>query len=357
MRIEDLSYVESRPKVSGDIKVDFGDFRVKEDLGFTPTRDGEHVFVQVTKKGLTTIDVARKISEVAGHKLSEIGYSGMKDKNGECTQWFSFPFSSDFIRTLNSIENPDLRIITSHRNQTKLKIGSHKCNDFDITIRNCVGNRNDFESRLKATEKHGVPNYFGMQRFGYKFQNIAAVYDLMATEIESEFSSDKQKGKKIGFNERGILISSARAYLFNQVLSSRLKLKNWSMYLPGDVLNLNGTESYFVLGQHDQEHNVQNRIDIFDIHISGPLAGFIDSKDRYVTRLKAADIEERSFQKYQTLLKGLNKLKIPASRRPLRFRPESLQWSWKDKKTLNICFSLRKGCYATSLIREVCLVS
>ena len=357
MQINDLSYVESKPNVAGKIKIDFSDFRVKEELGFIPTRNGEHIFVQVTKKGLTTIDVARKISEVAGHKLSAIGYSGMKDKNGECTQWFSFPFSSDVDRILNSIESTNLRIVTSHRNQSKLKIGSHKRNDFNITIRNCVGDRGKFEDRLKAIQKRGVPNYFGMQRFGHKFQNIAAVHNLMATEIETTLSNNKKERRRISNIERGILISSARAYLFNQVLSSRLQLKNWSNYLSGDVLNLNGTESYFTLGLNDQEDIIQERIDIFDIHISGPLAGSVSSKDKYVTRSKAADIEVRSFQNHETLFIGLNKLKVPASRRPLRFRPENLQWSWKDKNTLNISFLLRKGCYATSLLREVCLFS
>ena len=357
MQIEELNYVESKPNVSGKIKIDYSDFRVKEELGFTPTRNGEHVFVQVTKKALTTIDVAKKISEVTGQKLSAVGYSGMKDKNGECTQWFSFPFSNGVSRILNSIESTNLRIVTSHRNQSKLKIGSHKRNDFDITIRNCVGDRENFENRLNATQKHGVPNYFGMQRFGHKFQNIAAVHDLMATEIETKLSSNKKERRKISNIERGILISSARAYLFNRVLSSRLQAKNWSNYLPGDVLNLNGTESYFVLAQNDQEEIIQKRIDAFDIHISGPLAGLVGSKDRYVTRSKAADIEIRCFQNHETLFKGLNRLKVTASRRPLRFKPEKLQWSWKDEGTLNISFSLRKGCYATSLLREVCVFS
>ena len=357
MQIEELSYVESKPIVSGKIKIDFSDFRVKEDLGFTPTGNGEHAFVQVTKKGLTTLNIAKKISEVAGHKLSAIGYSGMKDKNGECTQWFSFPFSNDVDRILNAMESTNLRIVASHRNQSKLKIGSHKRNDFNITIRSCVGDRDNFENRLKAIQTHGVPNYFGMQRFGHKFQNISAVRDLMATEIESTLSSNPEKRRRVSNIERGILISSARAYLFNQVLSLRLELKNWSSYLAGDVLNLNGTDSYFVLGQDDQEDMVQKRIDIFDIHISGPLAGCFSSKDKYVTRSKAADIEVRSLQNHETLTKGLKQLNVPATRRPLRFRPENLQWSWKDKDTLNISFSLRKGCYATSLLREVCLFS
>ena len=98
-------------------------------------------------------------------------------------------------------------------------------------------------------------------------------------------------------------------------------------------------------------------LDIFDIHISGPLAGCLSSKDKYVTRSKAADIEVRSLQNHETLTKGLKQLNVPATRRPLRFRPENLQWSWKGKDTLNISFSLRKGCYATSLLREVCVFS
>ena len=77
---ETLNYLESRPEISGNIKLDFADFVVQEDLGFSPSGCGNHIFVSVTKKGLTTIDVAKKISEVSGHRLSSIGYSGMKDK-------------------------------------------------------------------------------------------------------------------------------------------------------------------------------------------------------------------------------------------------------------------------------------
>ena len=354
-QVERLNYLESRPKISGKIKLEFADFEVQEDLGFSPSGCGDHIFVSVTKKGLTTTDVAKKISEVSGHKLSSIGYSGMKDKNGECTQWFSFPLTDDVETILSSIEAANLSVVKSQLNERKLKIGSHQSNFFKITIRNCVGGQDNFEDRLLAIREHGVPNYFGTQRFGYEMQNVAAFYKSIISKENSFLSTINANRNKVNYKTRGIQISAARAFLFNQVLSTRLSMKNWTTYLPGDVLNLDGTESYFLLGSDDEREKTQRRLDIFDINISGPLAGIINSKNKYVTRSKAADIELESFSKYEELLNGLQRVNVMASRRPLRFRAENLQWSWIDRNTLVIKFSLRKGCYATSLLREVCL--
>ena len=354
-QIEELSYVDTKPDTYGEIKRKFSDFKVDEDLSFDPTGCGDHLFIKIKKMGLTTVDVAKKISEVTGSKLSTIGYSGMKDKYGECTQWFSAPLSESVSRSLGSIENANLNVVKSLRNQRKLRIGSHRKNQFDITLRNCIGGRDKFETRLKLIQERGLPNYYGTQRFGKNMQNITAVSKLMAAETEAPSCANKRSFNKRSSIERGILISAARAYLFNQVLSARLKMKNWTTYLPGDVLNLNGTDSYFLPGKDDQEDIVQQRLNLFDIHISGPLAGASCSKDKYITSAKAADIETKSLRSYETLLDGLRKLNISASRRPLRTKPENLKWSWIDETTLNIHFSLRKGCYATSLLREICL--
>lgn len=155
--------------------------------------------------------------------------------------------------------------------------------------------------------------------------------------------------------KRGILISAARAYLFNQLLSKRIQLKNWSRYQPGDVLNLDGTDAYFLVPDDQWDETLQQRLNFFDIHISGPLAGHIFSQNKYITRSKAADIENDSMENSSSILKGLKKLDVSASRRPLRFRPKNLQWSWQGENILNVRFSLRRGCYATSLLREVCL--
>ena len=156
-QIEELSYVDTKPDTYGEIKRKFSDFKVDEDLSFDPTGCGDHLFIKIKKMGLTTVDVAKKISEVTGSKLSTIGYSGMKDKYGECTQWFSVPLSESVSRSLGSIENANLNVVKSLRNQRKLRIGSHRKNQFDITLRNCIGGRDKFETRLKLIQERGLP--------------------------------------------------------------------------------------------------------------------------------------------------------------------------------------------------------
>ena len=59
----------------------------------------------------------------------------------------------------------------------------------------------------------------------------------------------------------------------------------------------------------------------------GLLQELLNLKDKYVTRLKAADIELGSLNKYEELLIGLKNLNVMASRRPLRFRAETCSGS------------------------------
>ena len=353
--IESLRYVKSAPNISAKLKVNFDDFKVEEYLGFEPTGSGDHLFIKLKKINLSTIEVARKLSETTGTKLSAIGYSGMKDKRGECTQWFSIPLKSKIESEIASLENEQVKIISSQPNIRKLKIGNHKENDFNIKLRGCQGDKYEFEDRLNRLMAHGVPNYFGMQRFGKKMKNVQIMVNLMEETQQIRDSKISQLLQHETRVKRGILISAARAYLFNQLLSNRIQLKNWSRYQPGDVLNLDGTDSYFLVPNDQWDETLQERLNSFDIHVSGPLAGHIFSQNKYVTRSKAADIENDSMENSSSILKGLMKLEVSASRRPLRFRPKNLRWSWQDGNILNVRFSLRRGCYATSLLREVCL--
>ena len=353
---DSLSYVNSAPTISAKLKVNFADFRVTENLGFDPTKSGDHLFIKVRKMDLSTLEVARKISEVTGSKLSSIGYSGMKDKRGECVQWFSIPTGEGIEKAISSIENNKLNVIASHLNTRKLKIGSHKENHFHIKLRDCQGSKLEFENRIDRIMEHGVPNYFGEQRFGKQMHNVHEMLRILknpSSAIDSNFSEYLRIKTPV---KRGILISAVRAYLFNQLLSTRLLLKNWSHYLLGDILNLDGTDSYFSVSDQNWDEELEKRLNSFDIHISGLLPGNISSKDRYITRFKAADIENDLMKKYEPLLEGLRRMKVLSSRRPLRFRPKKFQFSWEGGDLLSLDFSLRRGCYATSLLREICQI-
>ena len=63
---------------------------------------------------------------------------------------------------------------------------------------------------------------------------------------------------------QGLLLSTARSYLFNQVLSARVADGTWCVPQPGDVLNLNGTASRFASAQVDED--LLARAEAGDLH-------------------------------------------------------------------------------------------
>ena len=355
--LDALAFANGKPELLATLKQEFADFRVDEQLSFRFTEQGEYAYLWIEKIDRSTVDVAKKLSEVTGVHGSEIGYSGMKDRRAQTRQWFSIKLPAGREAELAACESDSLRIVETHRNSRKLKIGSHRSNHFRILLRDCGGSRDEFEQRLAKISSAGVPNYFGFQRFGKDLSNLHQVQAWMSAELsEASAPLPKQRFK------RSMLFSAARSYLFNQLLSRRLELGNWNAYVVGDVLNLDGTGRSFALDEGVEWDGIlQQRLEDFDIHITGPLCGEIVSKDKYVSYGKAADIEDAVCKEFNTLLAGLRHFGLKAARRPLRFRPIELTWEWlqgeqADRSSdLLLDFSLGKGAYATSLLRELCV--
>ena len=353
--LDKLAYLQGEPTARGMLKQQFADFKVSEELGFEMVGNGEHLFLYIKKQNLSTIEVARKIAAVAEARIAMVGYAGMKDKRAECTQWFSVPLQkekgavkeNENQSIISRLEDENIKIISTVRNNRKLKIGSHKRNLFDITLRNCLEGREEFDANLDKIKQFGVPNYYGFQRFGRELSNLKQVDKL----IHDPQTNTKRRQKSF---KKGMLISAARAYVFNQVLSSRITNNNWSQFVAGDVINLDGTARNFIVEEGAWDATLQKRLENFDIHLTGPLLGKVDSKDKYISSGKAADIEKAEVDKYPKILEYLQKIGAKSSRRPLRFLPEELRWAWLDDCTLNLSFALSPGAYATSLLREVC---
>ena len=357
--MRDLSFVGGEPKLEAILKQEFSDFQVNEELGFELAGAGDHLWLNLRKTDLSTTDVARRLAERCGVQLKTIGYSGMKDRRGECTQWFSLPLSRQAEAKLGNVEDDFVEVLQTQRNTRKLKIGSHKANHFKILLRNCVGSRLDFEDRLNSIKSTGAPNYFGSQRFGRNMSNMAQVGVLMEEALKPEADTAALRGQ-MGRAKRGMLFSAARSYVFNQLLSKRIKNGTWNSYVAGDVLNLDGTSRFFTPQAPEVWDSVlQRRLEEFDIHISGPLAGKKDSKDRYASSGEAADMEEVVLKEFELLVAGLAHFDVLAARRSLRFLPADLRWNWVGCATADLLieFKLPRGTYATSLLREICLTS
>lgn len=338
--IAELAYAFGTPTTSALFKQRVEDFCVTEDLGFTPTGEGEHVCLHLRKRGITTQSLVRHLASMARIREQDVGYAGLKDRQGICTQWFSLYLPGQPEVATSSLANIGVELLAYSRNSRKIRRGSHRANDFHIRLRGVEAAQHDIlEQRLAQILAQGVPNYFGEQRFGVANQNVADAQRLFSGEITL----------RKGFR-RGMLLSSARSYLFNELLSERVTQGCWNHYLPGDVMNLAGSESVFVPQLWDA--TLAARLETGDIHPTGPLWG----KGALRTSADSRALEERVSSRHPALCTGLEQAGLLQSRRALRLPVGALQWEFQDVDSLELSFSLPPGAYASSVLREVCLL-
>ncbi len=339
--LDKWQYAQNKPEISGAIRCLPEDFQVTEVLGFSPCGDGSHLWAKITKNGLNTQEVVRLLATRCTVRPGEVGYSGLKDRHGITCQWFSVPAGKDPERQSGAIsklcaEHQQLSVSQIVANTGKLKRGVHRANEFKIVVRNLDGNHDLLDQMLAVTGHEGVPNYFGPQRFGRNNKNVLTAIRLF-TDV----------GKKLDRNARGLALSSARSWIFNQVLSQRILNNNWNSALIGDALQLDGSNAYFI---HDgSDDSIIDRIGRHDLHPTGPLWG----AGELATREGVADFESSIVDDISILPRGLESAGLKQQRRALRVVPGELTWSFPERSVLKISFSLPSGSYATAVLRQL----
>ena len=186
-----------------------------------------------------------------------------------------------------------------------------------------------------------MPNFFGEQRFGGN--NVGRARRLFAGELQGKRSRPKQ----------GFYLSAARSYLFNEVLSLRVREGSWASLLPGDVAQLDGSQSFFKPSEEDWlSGELSRRLTAQDIHPTGPLPGVGES----VVDDEVLKLEQACLSPHQALVEGLIRFKVKSMRRSLRSGVKHLQWQWRTDEatpTLRLTFDLSSGAFATTLLREL----
>lgn len=235
----------------------------------------------------------------------------------------------------NEFSEDGVEILEQQRHRRKLRRGAHSSNVFKIALRSetldaCV---DDVDERLSAIARDGVPNYFGEQRFGRAGGNVALCKSMFA-------------GRRLSRAKRSIALSTARSLIFNEFLDRRVCDKTWNKILPGELANLDGSGSVFVVDEVRKE--LIARCEAQDIHPSGPLWG--DGSPR--SKAKVADLELSIASAHQEIADGLIAARVEASSRALRLLVKNLRWQVGDG-VLWLEFELAKGGYATAVLREL----
>jgi len=160
------------PPVTAQLKVAPEDFYVEERLDFELANSGEHLYLFVEKRDQNTQTVAEHIARMAKVSPGDVSYAGMKDRRAVTRQWFSvyLPKNNDFA--WQAVPDCEMTLLSFARHHKKLRRGEHAANFFRIQLREVDGDSDALLRRLALVAEHGVPNYFGEQRFGYQSSNL-----------------------------------------------------------------------------------------------------------------------------------------------------------------------------------------
>ena len=350
------------------------DFIVNELLPLEFTGEGEHLWLHIQKSGMNTAYLAKLLSEWADIPLRDVGFSGLKDRHALTTQWFSLRIpkkqlpDSEFA-PVDIGANESITILEQQWHNKKLNRGTHRANQFIITLRDIefVGfdtpspSSEQLLSAKQAVEQHlmiisqsGVPNYFGPQRFGRSGNNIREALSLFARPVpEARPPSNKGKRKRVPREQNTMELSAARSLIFNEILAARVRDGSWNHGLAGEVFNLDGSGSIFASDEIDD--TLRARLESGDIHPTAVLWGTGNEKVSGKAAAMEADIVAHSPLLTQ-LATGLEQRDIKAQRRALRLPIEALSWEWQDtegSQILILNFTLTTGSFATSVLASL----
>ncbi|MFP4262761.1 MAG: tRNA pseudouridine(13) synthase TruD [Halomonas sp.] len=324
------------PPPAGEYRALPEDFRVEEVLDFAPEGQGEHLWLHIEKRDLTTAMAVKALARLCEASPRAVGYSGMKDRVAVTRQWLSvqLPGREAPAGLAEALAGEGVRVLEMARHPRKLKRGVHRANRFRLRLTGPAVADPAFAARWERLLERGVPNVFGPQRFGPDGRNLLRARALLA------------RGWRKRDDRDGMLLSAARSFLFNEGLAERLHDGSWERLLPGEVAILDGTASQFTLEAPDAE--LEARAARLDLHPSGVLWGVGRSAAGGEALAREASLARR----YPALCAGLERAGVRLGRRPLRLRLAEASLE-RGADELWLAFTLPRGAFATAVLREL----
>jgi tRNA pseudouridine13 synthase len=385
------------PGIGGTIKESPDDFLVEEIPSYPACGAGEHCYLTIEKRGITTLEAISRISAALKVPEREVGYAGMKDSAGVTRQTISLQRITP-ERAL-ALDLDGVKVLSAERHSNKLKPGHLKGNRFRIVIRGVSGASSGLvPAILEVLGKRGVPNYFGYQRYGAQGNSHLIGAALLRRDWHAcvdrligdpDAVKDEGWAAAIGAYQQGALsdalrlfprhcrserdvlqrlvarpgeyekafsavhprlkklyLSALQSFLFDQAVAGRIE--GIDQLITGDLACKHANGACFLVEDAAAE---QGRADAFEISASGPMFGCRMKRPEGAAGEFEREILERSgVEPSQFDLPG--GLRMEGERRPLRVPAGDLSWSTSGD-AVTVEFSLPRGSYATSLIREI----
>jgi tRNA pseudouridine13 synthase len=395
---------EGRP--SGVIKERAEDFLVEELPLYDPCGEGEHLYLGLQRRHMAHSEMLRRLQRHFGVSESAIGAAGMKDRIAVVQQTVSVHLPGREPPPLD-LGTDRLGVLWAVRHANKLRRGHLAGNRFVIRIRRIDPlAAPSIWRRLQELTRRGTPNYFGLQRFGYRLNNHRLGAMLLRQEwrgiVEellgsrgSPFPQHQQARREafdagriaeaaeawgpndhcervaarkllksddprravlsVGEHVRSFWISALQSAIYNALLDARLESGSIDRLEIGDVaMRHEGGACFLVKAEDLADPATADRLARGEISPTGPLwgaamlaaAGVPGERERAALALLGIDPDRL----------GEYRFGVDGSRRPYRIFPANPELEGgvdEHGRYVKVAFDLPKGAFATVVLREL----
>ncbi len=400
-------YVSDTAGTGGRIRASPEDFVVVEvPLAGTEPRPGPWTWLIVEKRGIDTVKAIIRLARRLGIKPDDVGVGGIKDAKAIAIQIMSVRGTYGSI----DVGVPGLRVLRAINKDVPMSPSLVYGNRFSVVIRE-VSDGELIGATLRQIGERGLPTYYGYQRFGTRRPNTHivgrymvlgryrdAVMEIICTTYPRESEKVKEGrrracegdyAKALESMPRGryaerlllsrlardpknyvnalralprqllrIFVEAYQSYLFNRFLSERIRLGiPLTRASEGDLVALldeHGFPTRHVLTVSRGHEEAINReiergrfvpvlpVPGHSIRLPGGPIG--DAVRRILLR---EGVGPESFR-----VSAMPEVGSGGSYRPTFTVPESVRY-WTYGDSVRLTFLLRRGNYATTLLREI----
>jgi len=405
---------EGIPGIGGKLRKTPEDFQVDE-ISILPPADpeGKFVIAKVWHRNWEANRLVRRLGSNLRIGRAKIGFAGTKDGRSVSTQLMSFNAP---IEAVQSLAIPDVEILDAYRARRMISIGDLVGNRFKIGVADTdagVDAKATCDSvKAKLDSIGGFPNFFGIQRFGSvrpithligkdlirgDFEGAVMRYVANPMDEEGSEANDARRAlqetrdferafrefpmklsfertmighikdhpadyvgalRLLPYNLLMMFVHAYQSFLFNRILSERIR-KGISLREPevGDLVlplsktNVPDHDNSILVSVDNLEKATRNAKE-GKAFVSGLLYGtesvFADGRMGEIER-KIVEAEEISKLDFQIV--GLREASSKGSRREILSSYKDLAINVGEGEA-TFQFTLTKGCYATTLLRE-----
>jgi len=329
---------EPAERFAGRYKTLPEDFVVEELPAYDPCGSGDHTWLWIEKRGLSTMDMLHELAEVLDRDERSFGIAGLKDAQAISRQWVSLEHQDP--RACEGLRGERWAVRNASRHGNKLRMGHLRGNRFVVVLRQTSPDALALaEAGLLRMAARGVPNYFGEQRFGKRGANLAKGLEVLQ-------GNARAMAMRMPRRVFGLLISAVQSEVFNRVVAARRLTLD--QLLPGDLACLHRNGSVFAVRDPAAE---LARLQALEISPTGPLPGpemMLPGGEVLAIEQAAQEALGVRTEQFAALPFRLGR----GERRPLRVPLRDTTARAVDGG-VELGFALPSGAYATSVLREL----